>query len=227
MCIRNLILFLVVVSLPVAAFGAGPGVNGDPATTTYTTSTQTIYDTAYATSSQQVYTYTTELIGRMQGGQELFDQSFNVAFTDPQVQTAIGTAEGVLTSNGATSFLGPNLLTTNTLFESSSSIGSPVVLSIKDTSSSTTYIGPLTIMTGDNQSTSTVISGGAMDVDTLYTTLINQVITTTVTDTYLTQTVYELDGVAPAATATPEPATMLLFGAGLAGLTGVVRRKKV
>jgi len=43
----------------------------------------------------------------MQGGPVLYDQTFPVPFADPIFQSAIGTAESVLTGAGAVSFLVP------------------------------------------------------------------------------------------------------------------------
>jgi len=65
--------------------------------------------------TQQVNTYSTTLTAEMQGGPVLYNQTFPVPFADPIFQSAIGTAEAVLTGAGAVSFLGPTLLSsTNT-----------------------------------------------------------------------------------------------------------------
>ena len=65
---------------------------------------ETIIDTPVTV---QVNTYSTELTAQMQGGPVLYDQTFPVPFADPVFQSAIGTAELVLTGAGAASFLVP------------------------------------------------------------------------------------------------------------------------
>ena len=58
-------------------------------TTTYTTSTRTTNHYTTANVTQQVNTFLVELKARMQGGAYLFDQTYNVAFSDPTVQAAL------------------------------------------------------------------------------------------------------------------------------------------
>jgi len=57
--------------------------------------------------NQSVNQFSTELIAQMAGGPVLFDQTFNVAYSDPTVQAAVAHAAGVLTGAGATSITGP------------------------------------------------------------------------------------------------------------------------
>ncbi len=63
-------------------------------TTNYTTSTKTIYDTSYSAVTQQVNTFSTQIIGLMQGGPILYDQTFNAAFTDAQIRAYMATMIG-------------------------------------------------------------------------------------------------------------------------------------
>jgi hypothetical protein len=112
-----------------AVWGQGQGQ-----TTTVTTSTAEFdkYNTTNVT--QQLNTYQVELKARMQGGAYLFDQTYNVAFTDPSITTAIAQAKSALTGAGAVSFTGPTQLSStqsrvsslvNTVQTGSQSTGTP------------------------------------------------------------------------------------------------------
>jgi hypothetical protein len=207
-------------------------------TTNFTVSfaeVDTIIDTPV---TKQVNAYSTELTAQMQGGPVLYDQTFPVPFADPIFQSAIGTAESVLTGAGAVSFLGPTLLsstntlssTTNTVETGSMVTGTSVTLTV--------YFGPQTINIGDFgvcQSyppptgctiggTPVFLSAGQSDYDLFTLTLVDIFTTTTTTNTDLLTQVYNLVGI-PAAAAVPEPPAWTLLGAGLFGFGFVFRQR--
>jgi hypothetical protein len=200
-------------------------------------------DTYNTTSvTQQVNTFQTELKARMQGGAYLYDQTFNVAFSDPSITAAIAQAKSVLTAAGAVSFSGPTLVSSN-----QSTTSNTVTVQTGQTAQTpnvtvSTYIGPLTIQIGNfgtctgltagpggsvvptgctgGTNTSLTIAPGSEDIDTLVIepVTINQ--TATTTNTTLTSQVYELDGIAAAGSppATPAPPSVILAFLGLACL---------
>lgn len=195
------LLIWIALWLPLAAFAAVGG-NGSN-TTTFTNSTKTNYHTTDTPVSQRVDTFSTELIARMQGGPTLYDQTFNAAFADPLVQAAIVAARAVLTGSGASSSVGPTLLSSSaSLVSSITQTSPPVVVGTNVTTTVNVYIGPQTIFVGPEQSQAFVIAAGGEDIDTLVSTDIFRVTTTTTTNTFLNRAVYELVGIS-AATAVP------------------------
>lgn len=223
-----LVVFLLLLAAavqPAMAAVDGSGTN----TTTYTTSTKNIYDISTETVNQQINQYSIELIARMSGGSALFDQTFNVAYSDPTVQAAIVSAENVLTGAGAVSFTGPTLTSNSTNLTGETSNTVLNTLGTDVSYATTTYIGPQTIMVGDDQYLSFTIPAGGIDFDTLITSVIHQAQITTITDTYLTSQVYDIIGTPSSepVNSVPEPSSLLLLGAGIAGLFGVKRKRSV
>jgi hypothetical protein len=231
-------------AIALSAFAFRPAL-AIPATssTNFTVSSaevDTIIDTAV---TLHVNTFSTELTAQMQGGPVLYDQTFPVAFADPIFQTAIGTAESVLTGAGAASFLGPTLLSsTDTLSSTTNTVQTGFM--VTDISTTTTlYIGAsggTTINVGDfgvcqsyPPPTGCTIGGtpffipaGGVDLDTFTLTRVDIFTTTTTTNTDLLTQVYNLVGV-PAAAPVPEPPTWTLLGAGLLGLGTFLFRRRI
>jgi len=107
-------------------------------------------DTIYPTTvNQSVNQFSTELIAQMAGGPVLFDQTFNVAYSDPTVQAAVAQAAGVLTGAGATSITGPTQTSYSQTLVNSSSV--TVTNSTTDNIIilSTDWIGPGTVLNGN------------------------------------------------------------------------------
>jgi sugar lactone lactonase YvrE len=162
--------------------------------------------------SQSVNQYQTTLAAAA-NGVTVFQQSFNVPFSDPSVQSAITQADAVLTSDGAT-FGSPVLSATATTVQSSVSYvpTSPVFdvtaliscvevaasgtcsgVTITNSSSNTVSFGPQTVMIGPGLSDQFVILSGQEDINVnnnyTYTVAQNAVTTNTylMTQTYVIQ----------------------------------------
>ena len=228
-----------------------PGCTSN-ASTCFTTSAaevDTIIDTPV---TQQANTFSTELTAQMQGGPVLYDQTFPVPFADPVFQSAIGTAELVLTGAGAVSFLGPTpVSSTNTLSTTTNTVQTSETSSLLFGEG--VWIGPVTLDTGDfgvcqsytletstfNPSTSgsyPLMSGctiggtpltlrfGAVDYDTFDLTLVDIFTTTTTTNTDLLTQDYNLVGV-PASVPVPEPPEWFNLTMLLVGASCIIRQK--
>jgi len=163
--------------------------------TEYSTSTRTIETNLSSSVSQQATNYTTELIAMMPSGTVLFDQSFNTIFSDPSVQAAVTQAAGDLTVAGATSYTGPRETSFVQSFEGSVSVTVTNPIGTNVTFTTTAYIGPQTIMVGPNQSVPFYILAGDVDVDTLVTAVLTNLVTTTNTSTYLDSAVYTMTAI--------------------------------
>jgi hypothetical protein len=210
-----------------------------PQTINSTSQSVVAYETFLTTTvDQQVNDFSTQLIAQMPGGTVVFDQTFNVAYSDPTVQAAVAQAAGDLTTAGATSYIGPTQTSYLQALVGSSTITVPNSTNASAMVSVTTYIGPQTIQIGDfgvyqrdatnapytgptgNTSAPFSIVAGGEDIDTLVTGYYTIYQTTTNTDTYLTTTVYEMTGVV-----VPEPDTGWLLGLGGLAAAWIVRRK--
>jgi hypothetical protein len=132
------------VALSAFAFRPALPIPVTTATSSYTTSSATVETIIDTPVTKNVNTYSTELTAQIQGGPVLYDQTFPVAYADPVFQSAIGSAESVLTGAGAVSFLGPTLLSsTNTPSSTTNTVQTgSMVTGISVTQ--TLYIGPQT-----------------------------------------------------------------------------------
>ena len=185
---------------------------------------------SFSNVEQQVNEFSVQLIAQTSGGNAVFDQTFNVAYSDPTVQAAVLQAEGDLSSAGESSFNGPTLASSFDMLAGTAAntvtnmIGIDTIFQVK------TWIGPGTILTGDLGVTSgyrydgnnlvfmslsggnpqplTIVPGGE-DIDTLIFAIETNNITTTITSTYLTTQTYLITGLP-----VPEPATASLLGLG-------------
>lgn len=178
---------------------------------TYTSSTANFTNSVSATANVQSNAYSTELIARLPNGTVVYDQIFNVAYSNATVQSAITTAAGDLTGAGATSFTGPTQTSflQNLLGSSSVTATNPIGTAV--TPVVTTYVGPQTIFVGTNQSVAYPLLAGTMDIDALQSTVVTNLVTTTITSNYLNSAVYAMTGVvaqvdvALSLTAAPNP----------------------
>ena len=200
-----------------SAVGGG-GTN----TTTYTTSTRTVTHTAqeqinitnYQTSVLGVSTVE-DLSGdgNSHGPQTVYSATFSGAPNSAEVQLALQTAaqdvysdlsaipargsiviNGVTVTDaaGATDASVTGAASVSHSSSSTSVTAAPVTTGSNVSATTTMYIGPQTIMVGDNQSQSFTIVAGGVDYDTLYTTDLFQTVTTTTTTT--DTTAYTVNG---------------------------------
>ena len=95
------------VALSAFAFRPALAIPSATSGTSFTVSTATVETIIDTPVTKQVNTFSTELTAQMQGGPVLYDQTFPVPFADPVFQTAIGTAESVLTGAGGCRSLAP------------------------------------------------------------------------------------------------------------------------
>src|SRR5581483_9087305 len=142
---RDIAVFVLGLSLagPCAASTMTGNIN-------FTESTAEIDTVQNTPVTQNIFDYSVELRAQMQGGSTVYDQTFNVAFSDPQVQNAVAAAQAILQAGGAVAFLGPNLLTNSQILLNSQmntlETGSQITGAVSGTEE---YIGPASVLTGD------------------------------------------------------------------------------
>jgi uncharacterized repeat protein (TIGR01451 family) len=179
--------------------------------TAFTDSSETYDTNLTATVNQPATNYLTELIARLPNGTVVFDQTYAVPYSNATVQSAITTAAGDLTGAGASSYAGPTETSFLQSLEGSSSVTVTNAIGTNYTSVTSLYIGQQTILVGTNQTQPFFIPGGAVDYDTLVTTVVTNLATTTDFSTNLNSSVYVMTGIVAqadlslTASAAPEP----------------------
>ncbi len=110
---------------------------------------QSIIFAAPTVTANHINAYSTQIIGRLVGGQPLYDQTFAAAFADAQVQNGLSAARLAITNAGGPGVIigAPTRISSTT----TSTMSSVSTYSLADTQQSVTTIstfGPATITTG-------------------------------------------------------------------------------
>jgi len=209
------------------------------------------------TSSQQIETtqvdqrldqYMTRLTANLFGGPVVYDQTFNLPFSDAVVQDAVLAAQLALQGLASPlTFTGPDLLSNSTTLVGSSS--NTVIDSQNESEffALTDTIGPNTILvgplgacagitiTGPSEGTPfgcepglgipIFVADNSSDIRVNIHTLTQIFQTTTTTNTFLTTEHYNLVGTPGDFSSVPEPSSLMLAASGFAGL-GLLRVKR-
>ncbi|HEY1221009.1 MAG TPA: hypothetical protein VGF03_18850 [Bryobacteraceae bacterium] len=201
-----------------------PNPGGKTVVTNSTSSTYVAQDTPV---SQQVNRYSTTLKAILNGSQNVYQQTFAVAFTDPAVQAAVTAADAILTGDNAT-FGAPAQTSTSTVLQSSQLsyvLTGDTAATGNITTTTTDTFGPAAILVGDNQTEVFIVLSGQLDINVNTNIEYYAARNDVTTNTYLTTQSYTISGSATAP-ATPAPASWLLLviGLGVAGLLTWLRR---
>jgi hypothetical protein len=182
------LLLLVLTTTAEAQVGGSGGLGS-----TTTTSTKTLTIDQYTPVTDQVNDYSTTITAELANGTSAFSITDPAPFSGPTVQSAISTADAILSAAGQT-FGSPSLQSNQLTLQSSVVTDVPGTPTSVLTAVTTVYIGPQTIYVGDNQANAFVIAPGAEDIDTLITDTITQPISEVTTNTYLTTQSYLITG---------------------------------
>ena len=105
--------------------------------------------TTTTTAPVRVDTYSTELRARIGTGSFLYDQTFKVAFSDPQVQAAITQARNALTGAGGVNLTGPTQISTTTAQSSTQTNTVTTGTQTQTLLNTGNFVGPFTFNTGN------------------------------------------------------------------------------
>jgi len=197
---------------------------GSLVTTNSTTSSYVAQDTPV---SLRVDQYSTTLSAILNGTATVFQQTYAVAFSDPTVQTAVTSADAILTADHAT-FGAPVQTSTSTALQSSQvswTLTSDTTSTGTVTTTSTVTFGPAGITVGENQTEVLLVLAGQEDININTNTQYYAARNDVTTSTYLTTSAYTISGTA-SVSPTPAPASwmLLLIGLGVVGLLAWLRR---
>ena len=178
-----------------AAIGDGSTGSSNATVTTSFSSSQTVTTVPVI---QTIETYSTRILGSLSGNPTaLVDFTFSAPYSDPSVQAALTTAQGVLSgaSSDPLTISGPTLVAdARTLVGSTSSTSdatnSTLVVTLENS------IGPGTIIIGDrdNGGTPFEVLAGTTNLNVNTHTAIDIIRTITTANTFLTSQVYQLIG---------------------------------
>jgi len=221
----TLLAFLALAAGPATGWAAVGGVDGSITATTSTTHHDTFTDQF---QTERVDTFLTRIVGRIDGGATVYDQSFNLAFGDPVVQAAVAAAQAAINAavNPDPPIAGPTLISSTELqIDTTTDLVSQLLIDIQQSVTTTTTIGPGTILIGENQSETFFVAAGTvnLNINTHTESFYDRLFLTT--NTYLTTQTYELVGYPQPVAGVPEPGTLGLVGLGLAGLAALRRRR--
>ena len=199
----------------------------DPTITeTFGTTHTSVFNDIFQTARQD--TYLTRIVGRVDGGDVVYDMTFAQAFGNPLIDAAVAAAQAALLAalSPAPTILGPTQIASTVTLESS--VMELVSTILTDTTSSPRVIitfGPALIFTGEDLLTPYQVGDNETNFNTIidYTLFYDRTYVTT--ETYLTSQTYELVGYPQqVAAGVPEPAGLVLLAFGLASLA---RRRRV
>ena len=160
---------------------------GDETVISISSTTTTVYDDTPA--SNATHTYATVIDGVLSNGAVVYDQSFDLPYSDPQVQAAVAQARSAVQSTGQTPGAAMQaasslavLSSQITATQTGSSISPGVITSSEGIGPS--YVGPNTSLPGDADRGFLHIQPAQTDinVNTSTTTTVDRTVTTTSTD---------------------------------------------
>jgi len=241
-------IFAALAGCSIAALGAPIGPENS-FTDSHLIATQTVNNPL--TVRQNLFS--TQILAQGPGGQIVFDQTLQLAFADAAVQALVAQASFALNGIGATSILGPNLISSSVVSEGSSIVTTqtgrrtdqflpftvvtfgPAAIAIGErecpTSAVTSPIpsgnNAVSLLSGCTGGTPYFVGDDETNFNTFRRTLTTIFQDVTTTETFRTQQVYLLQGQdSGAASAVPEPGTVWMLIACVPMLGALSRHRR-